>query len=809
MAKCVRNANQSPAPSFGTGRGTRHRLIACATQNSDGRQNDWIRNTEVFFLMLHYTIRIALVFPLAAAGFANDWPFWRGPEQTGMTREKAAVTSWSPDGENLLWKSDIGGRSTPVIMNGRVFYICPVGEGIGSRERVVCLDADSGKLLWEHRFNVFHTDIVENRVGWTAVVGDPETGNVYAHGTGGEFFAFDRDGKLLWKHSLTEEFGRISGYGGRLHTPIVDENRVIVSFLNSNWGSHTRPLHRYVAFDKNSGDVLWWAAPGGKPLDTTYAVPAVAVIGGIRMLIAPNADGNVYGMKARTGERVWTYKLSKRGLNSSVVVDGNYAYFSHSEENLNSSEMGSIVCVDASKTGDITETGTVWRHDGYTVGYASPAIANGRLYVVSNSATLYAIDAKSGEVFWQYSLGRVGKGSPTVTADGVIYVGEQNGVFHILRDAGDKCIPLDRDSFDRDDDLVDEIYGSPAVANGRVYFMTRYGTYCLGAGGTNAGAFASTMRFEPEKSGAQGKWRIQLYPAELTLAPGESRRFTTASFGEDGRAIAVERLERVSDFLRFDGDLANAQISEFSSSLTASTANVWSVGTFRVNEEGVARVRICPKLPFESGFDNWQTGTVPPAWIGVGGGPNKKLVVTEHEGGKVLKKDTSKTRPSPPFMRLRTYFTPVLPVGYTVQCDMKSEKRDARRRSYMADMGLINTRYRVIMLGADKQRGRTTKLRIESWSPVPRLRKDVEFDWEPDTWYTVRFEVKIAAEEALCRAKVWPRGDPEPAAWSIVVTDPFPNVEGSAGLYCYSAGTTSKSDGPATYFDNLKVYRDE
>ena len=138
----------------------------------------------------------------AASALANDWPNWRGSEQTGATREQSVVRQWSLDGENLLWTVPIGGRNTPVIMGGRLFTIAPVGSESTLGERVVCLDAETGKTIWEYRLNVFHTDIVQNRLGWTSVVGDPETGNVYAHGTGGEFLCLDRDGKVVWKRSL-------------------------------------------------------------------------------------------------------------------------------------------------------------------------------------------------------------------------------------------------------------------------------------------------------------------------------------------------------------------------------------------------------------------------------------------------------------------------------------------------------------------------------------------------------------------------------------------------------------------------------
>ena len=168
---------------------------------------------------------------------ANDWAHWRGPEHTGVSRETGLPDTWSADPkENLVWKAPHGGRSTPIVQNGRVYIINVAGSGVTTQERVMCFDADTGAVVWEHKFNVFLTDIVADRVGWTHVVGDPETGNVYAHGVQGLLFCFNRDGKVLWSHSLTEEYGRVAGYGGRLASPIVDGDLVILSMLNASWG---------------------------------------------------------------------------------------------------------------------------------------------------------------------------------------------------------------------------------------------------------------------------------------------------------------------------------------------------------------------------------------------------------------------------------------------------------------------------------------------------------------------------------------------------------------------------------------------
>ena len=81
---------------------------------------------------------------------------------------------------------------------------------------------------------------------------------------------------------------------------------------------------------------------------------------------------------------------------------------------------------------------------------------------------LYAINARNGEVFWKYDLGRVSKGSPVVTADGVIYIGEVNGTFHILKDAGDQCQSLSKIDFPKVDNTIDEIFGSASVSSAAV-----------------------------------------------------------------------------------------------------------------------------------------------------------------------------------------------------------------------------------------------------------------------------------------------------------------------------------------------------
>src|SRR5262245_8427575 len=121
-----------------------------------------------------------------------DWPYWRGPEYNGISRETGLPDKISIDGgpgSNLLWKkSELGGRSTPIVLRGKLYTILRADPGTPTEgERVVCIDAATGKDIWQSRHNVWSSDVPDTRVGWSSVTADPETGYVYALGAAGLF----------------------------------------------------------------------------------------------------------------------------------------------------------------------------------------------------------------------------------------------------------------------------------------------------------------------------------------------------------------------------------------------------------------------------------------------------------------------------------------------------------------------------------------------------------------------------------------------------------------------------------------------
>ncbi len=158
--------------------------------------------TSILFLVLIVSAFVSPAPRVVTSG--SDWADWRGPARDGVSAEKGLPVKWSPTGENLSWKAPYGGRSAPIVMNNRVYLQNTAGQGETEQERVICFNADTGKLLWEYRFNVFLSDVPPHRVGWASPVGDLATGNIYALGVGGSLLAFSADGKVLWEQTAFE-----------------------------------------------------------------------------------------------------------------------------------------------------------------------------------------------------------------------------------------------------------------------------------------------------------------------------------------------------------------------------------------------------------------------------------------------------------------------------------------------------------------------------------------------------------------------------------------------------------------------------
>ena len=734
-----------------------------------------VRKSLRLVKVLLFLLAAPVIQPLAAA---DTWASWRGINSDGVSTDTGLPATWSPQGENLLWQAPYGGRAAPVVVDGRVCVIRLAEPDSVQRwqEQIACLDADTGELVWEHRYNVFQTDIPHHRVGWASLVGDSATGNIFAHGVEGMVIAFDPGGNVLWERSTSEEVGRISGFGGRTVTPVLDGNLMVVSFLSAGWGSTAIPRHRFYALDKRTGETVWISTPGNAPYDTTYTVPVVKEIDGQRLLITGNGDGAIYAMQAATGVKVWGYPISKRGINASVVVDGSMVYASHSEENVDASTaMGRLVALDASRITD-GKPRQVWMVDGFAAGYASPVFLDGILYHVDNSANLVAFDGATGDELWLQNIGIAQRSSPVV-ADGKLYVSDVDGQLHIFRLSG-RSEPerTDLDEFKNPDGSFTQINGAPAIAGGRVYFITNNTLYCIGTSQGKGGEPGPTLGPPAKAPEGEEAMHLQVVPGEINLPPGGRARFVARLFDAKGRLIGERAAQwslegALGGTLGADGDFTAS--SEFPQGGLVSAA----IGSLT----GKARVAVRPTGGFLEDFERYAPDTVPDGWSAARG----RFKIVEADGGKLLQKPSG----NPRTWRTTVYVGSPGQRAYEVEAEMMSKEQ--RRR--MADMGLVSHRYTLAMMG------NAQTLMIRTWlSELDRFSKEIPLAWDPDVWYRVKLRVEPRNDGSTSiQGKVWPKGEDEPADWTIEAVDAIGHAHGSPGIYGYSSADI--------HYDNLKV----
>lgn len=778
---------------------------------------------------------------------AGDWYQWRGPEQNGVSREKNLPESWSPDGENVLWSNNVGGMTSPIVMNGKIYTFTRIGEvsagekftatldpGPKTQEAFTCIDANTGKILWQELENMTMTDVPFHRVGWSNPVGDPGTGRVYALGAQCKFMCIDGNtGKLIWSRQMTEEFGMISTFGGRTPSPALDGDIVYIAGISFGWGDNAGSGHRIYAFNKTTGELLWTNITGGIPTDSPYNTPVVAVVNGEKLVIFNAGDGGIHAFQARTGKKAWSFRGSKNGMSSSVVVQGDKIFATWDLDNFDSTKLGRIVCLDGANlvNGSPKE---VWRIDGIEAGFPSATIYGDTYYVATNTAQILAINPQTGAVKYKRGFGTIGKAS-LVFADGKLYFPEANGRMWILRPGPTSFEVVHRTEVEEKLGREYVFFGSVAVANGRVILQAANKMYCIGPANPTVSSdpIPPAVKEEPAPANAQVAM-LQVTPADAVLRPGEKLNLKVSAFDAKGRSIpmpagevkwSVDQLTMPPPRPR---PPALARPPEAMSSGTPAPAaptpppatapaapaapavavkrgnlkgsvdvnGVYTAATTAEHQGGAvvasisgvsgqSRVRVLPPLPWKFDFTDVVTGQPPFTWTGAG----TKFAAEPLDGQQVLKKLTD----IPLYARARTYLGTADMKGYTIQADVRVTATEIEENGskvlQIPDVGVINTRYVMELKGSKQTVG------IHSWPAAlprdetgPGLATHVAkaFPWKAGVWYRQKLTVTMEGGKAIARGKVWEASKPEPADWTIVLEDETPNQTGSPGVWGFS-----------------------
>jgi outer membrane protein assembly factor BamB len=252
---------------------------------------------------------------------ADDWPQWLGPKRDGVWREKGVLDKFPAGGPTIRWRREVGaGYSGPAVADGRVFLTDFVPDAgarrptnafdektpTAGRERVLCLAASDGGLLWKHDYPcTYQVSYASGPRATPLVDGD----RVYTLGTMGDLVCLGaKKGDVIWSKDLRAEYkgsGKAANgaWWGFAASPLIDGDRLIC--LVGGEGSVA------VAFDKKTGKELWRSLSAS---EAGYCPPMIYEQGGKRHLIIWHPDG-VASLDPETGKERWSQEWHiKAGL---------------------------------------------------------------------------------------------------------------------------------------------------------------------------------------------------------------------------------------------------------------------------------------------------------------------------------------------------------------------------------------------------------------------------------------------------------------------------------------------------------------
>lgn len=745
--------------------------------------------------------QLALAASLLLGGIAsaNDWTNWRGPLQNGDSLEH--YKGGGKLEETPVWTYDSHSRGCPVLIDGKLISWGYRGEKEDLVELLSCLDAKTGKKLWEVEIKDYLSDIIYNRYAIGSPTVDPETKRIYLVSCAGNFVCYELDGTKVFEKALMEDFGRMTFPNSRTGSPVIEGNNVIIHYIFSNWGADGPAADRVYAFDKKTGELAWWSTPGvSPPVDSSFSTPVLETRDSKRVMYYTTGCGNLVCLNARTGKPYWRFPLTKNGANSSVVIHkGNKVICIHGDENVDTSDKGRMVAIKLPETLTAPPTpesvvldakAEIWRNPvGATS--SSPTLVGDHIYQLTDGAELYSINAETGETEWKKKLSNANLHSSPLYVDGLLYIPFMEGKLTVVKPGK------------TDGEVVQEIklegncLGAPMVCDGMLYVHTTLKLYCFKIG--HKGAIKTDAAPVAEIPKAGKAVALQIIPAEVLLRTGQKQSFRIHSVDANGITVSEDiKGVKWEPFIPPTAKVKAKMDASFNDAgeLSAAADAKESAGAFKATAEdgtfGTIRGRVLKNLPLVENFDEYTLNedqpkegvkfSYPPLpWIGA----RFKFDVRELDGNKVFAKTFDRTL----FQRATVFVAPSDLSNYTMQADVMTEGTPRAK----ADIGLVNQRYMIVL------RGNANKLEVNS--NLERLTQSAPFKVLPKTWYTLKTRVDVAADgSGVVRAKAWTKGEAEPDAWTIEVKVPHAHANGSPGIFGFTPLNQNR-----VYLDNLSV----
>ena len=343
----------------------------------------------------------------AAPARGDDWPQWMGPNRDGMWRERGLVQTIPAAGLPVVWRVAVkAGYAGPAVADGRIYLLDydrrdgeitnnPGGRtNLSGSERVLCLDAATGTLLWKHEYDCPYSISYASGPRCTPTVAD---GRVYTLGAEGNLFCLDAtSGAVRWSKDFKKDYGAPTPIWGFCGHPLVLGQSLIC--LVGGEGSVA------VAFDKDTGAELWRAVSAS---ETGYCPPTMIESAGVRQLMIWDAD-KLNSLDAATGKVFWSQPL-KPAYGMSIMAPQT-AKTSRGQV-LYAGAIGNVAAL-YELPADAPAARLVWRGKPKTAIYcanSTPFIAGDTLYGCDcETGFLTAVDLATGERLWETGAATMG-----------------------------------------------------------------------------------------------------------------------------------------------------------------------------------------------------------------------------------------------------------------------------------------------------------------------------------------------------------------------------------------------------------------